>query len=79
MATRGSGSAWRSLEQLAAVALGVLPTIRPVPSASNAGMRDAMQRLHWRLLATAVAGVALALLLATQALSRWRHWRRSHA
>jgi hypothetical protein len=79
LATRAFGSASRSLEQLAAVALGVHPTIRPVPSASNTGMRDAMQRLHWRLIGTGIAGTALAVLLAMQALSRWRHWRRSHA
>lgn len=72
LASRTFGHVSRSLEQLAAVALGVHPTIRALPTESNQGLRQAARRLHWRLLATGALGVLLAGLLVLQLVLRWR-------
>jgi Transglutaminase-like superfamily len=71
-ATRLLGGISRSLEQLAAIGLGVHPHIHAIPSETNAKMREAMVHLKWRLTATGIAGGALCLLLCFQvtALSR---------
>ena len=80
LATRLMGPVSRSAEQLTAIALGVHPRIRPVPTEANASMRQRMFRLQWRLFATAIAGAALILLLLAQSIARLKihrtqgHW-----
>ncbi|WP_210394991.1 transglutaminase-like domain-containing protein [Motiliproteus sediminis] len=53
----------RSLEQLAAITLGLHPTIRPIETASNTAQRQTMNTLKNGLLAALAAEVILGLLL----------------
>lgn len=79
LASRLLGRVSRSAEQLGAIAQGVHPRIRALPSDSNAVLRARAQRLQWRLLATGAAGTLLALLLLVQLVLRWRSRSEHHA
>jgi hypothetical protein len=59
---RGFVRVSRSLEQLAAIAVGVHPQIRVLAEERNAQQRSAMHRLRWRLLATALLFVVSVVL-----------------
>ncbi|EHR71985.1 Transglutaminase-like superfamily protein [Burkholderiales bacterium JOSHI_001] len=67
------GPVSRSLEQLGAVAWGVHPHVRPVPTPTNESMRQRMAQLKSKLLAAGAAGLLLSAVLAWQLASRWRH------
>lgn len=78
-ATRLLGHLSRSGEQLLAIALGDHPRIRALPTSTNGPLREAAFRLQWRLTATLVAGVLLAVLLAWQLLARRHNRGPAHA
>lgn len=78
-ATRLLGNLSRSAEQLGAIVLGVHPRIRALPTATNVPLREAAMRLRWQLLAKAVAGTLLTLLLVAQLAGRWRARRHRYA
>ena len=62
----------RSLEQLAAVAVGTHPRVMAIASSSNALLRERMLSLRSKLLMAGAAGLLLGLLLLMQLVSRWR-------
>lgn len=75
--SRWLGGRSRAAEQLAAVFAGSHPRIRALPTPLNEPMRERMLGLRWRLIAAALVGSALGLLLSLQLGLRLRDWRRA--
>lgn len=71
-AVRTLGPLSRSAEQLVAIATGVHPRMRALPTPGNGEARHRIQHLRKQLLAGAVIALALMALLATQLWLRWR-------
>jgi hypothetical protein len=65
-AIRAAGRVSHSLEQLVAVAIGVHPRIKALATTENAPQLERMEKLRWRLLASAALFAALLVSLAGQ-------------
>ena len=75
-AVRAAGWVSQSLGQLVAVALGVHPRIKVLVTTDNTPQLERMEKLRWRLLASAALFAALSVLLAGQViLLVWRSHR----